>query len=636
MIIREVPPGIVYKLHNGTDPYGLMGMAVNDANPSINRGRMSARVRITRETPDRARDVMIASGGIVDDHKKNPTVQFQHSKTVACGRAEDPLGTYTVHKSKDGAGWDGETYFSQATKIGEQAFRLVESKAMCGASVGFMPVYGQIDKSHAGGTLYKQWRLVEYSHVVIPEHPDCLVEAVYKGFGGQPLCPELDAILRPMCPERPASVVGGWTETITTKGGTTIEVKAAPVDFPTAPPMNAPAVPATTAPLGDPLNPYPSFASLNVETAKAVKTGDYVRDGDGNAVVKSVKTIKRTASVPRDEHNSRSTAKDTLEYEVVAITVENARGETVVHKVGGLENAMTIHRLKPKSLPSYLTKAVQFRNTQSRFLPGLRRKAMDEYDDPNGGVALEDPTMEGFIPEEDEGSGMKAGAEFNHGLADILTQAVAFIEDGKGTLDNATVLKNAEKVAKWLGKALAALHAGHGDYLSEHPDQPALPGNEGVGEDMGDEDDEDTDDEDDDESDDLDIEDDDSETDADDTGDDSADDKPKKKKKKPAPFEKAFSGRGYLNSYWEDVKLKAVRGDGPIVTKAIAELKELAGTKTGPAAKKVQEVVKSLSSVLVVKSTPNKESPAVVADESMPFAGPEWQAFFAGSETIGT
>jgi hypothetical protein len=25
MIIREVPPGIVYKLHNGTDPYGLMG-----------------------------------------------------------------------------------------------------------------------------------------------------------------------------------------------------------------------------------------------------------------------------------------------------------------------------------------------------------------------------------------------------------------------------------------------------------------------------------------------------------------------------------------------------------------------------------------------------------------------------------
>jgi hypothetical protein len=257
---------------------------------------------------------------------------------------------------------------------------------------------------------------------------------------------------------------------------------------------------------------------------------------------------------------------------------------------------------------------------------------MDEYDDPNGGgVALDDPTMEGFIPEEDEGGGMKAGAEFNHGLADILTQALAYIDDGKGTQDNATTLKTAAKVEKWIGKALAALHAGHGDYLKEHPDQPALPGSEGVGDDDGDEDD----DTDDDDADDLDIEDDDSETDADDTADDSADDKPKKKKK-PAPFEKAFSGRGYLNSYWEDVKLKAVRGDGPIVVKAIAELRELAGTKTGPAAKRVQEVVKSLSSVLVVKSTPNKESLSVVVDQSIPFDGPEWEAYFAGSGTIGT
>jgi phage head maturation protease len=635
MILKELPTSVLTLAGDG-----LLASVIKSNELHTNAGKMSCRVVLTTEDDDRSNDRVIPKGIILDDHRKNPVALFNHNKNAPIGRFEDRLGAYTV-KLRSDRELVGEIYFNQSSQFAQDVFRAVESKVFGAVSIGFMPVEGKIEKRHNRGHIYHAARMVEGSIVVIGDNQNALVEFVEKRAQGKMICKELADMITPYIEPRPASVVGGWTETITTPSGILISrtpiVKAAAIAETTltSAELSQP-YPAPTAPLGDPLNPYPSFASLNVETAKQVKAGDYVRDGDGNAVVKSVKCIKRTASVPRDEHNSRSTAKDTLEYEVVAITVENARGETVVHKVGGLENAMTIHRLKPKSLPSYLTKAVQFRNTQSRFLPGLRRKAMDEYDDPNGGVALEDPTMEGFIPEEDEGSGMKAGAEFNHGLADILTQAVAFIEDGKGTLDNATVLKNAEKVAKQLGKALAALHAGHGDYLSEHPDQPALPGNEGVGEDMGDEDDEDTDDEDDDESDDLDIEDDNSESDADDTGDDSGDDKPKKKKKKPAPFEKAFSGRGYLNSYWEDVKLKAVRGDGPIVTKAIAELKELAGTKTGPAAKRVQEVVKSLSSVLVVKSTPNKESPAVVADESMPFAGPEWQAFFAGSETIGT
>lgn len=162
---------LVFKLHAGEDPLGMMGCLLRDASPTINRGRMSSKVTISRQSPDHARDVIIAKGAVLKTHQKNPTVQIQHSKTIPCGRAMDALGTYTVKMHADQQGFSGETYFSQHTEIGEQSFRLVENKVLCGASIGFIPIAGRMQKSHAGGIEYAEWELIEYSHVAIPEHP---------------------------------------------------------------------------------------------------------------------------------------------------------------------------------------------------------------------------------------------------------------------------------------------------------------------------------------------------------------------------------------------------------------------------------------------------------------------------------
>lgn len=207
----------VYKLHAGDNPLGMMGVLLREPALSINRGRMSAKGWITKQAPDRAHDIMIAAGGIVDDHRRLPTVHLAHNKLIPCGRAEDKLGTYTVKQHGDG--WQGETYFSQSTEVGEQTFRLVETKVLCGMSIGFMPVGGAMERSAGGGVVYKQWRLIEYSHVAIPEHQDCLVEAVYKGLGGKPLCAALDGYLRPLCPDPTESVTSGWDAEAIAKGG---------------------------------------------------------------------------------------------------------------------------------------------------------------------------------------------------------------------------------------------------------------------------------------------------------------------------------------------------------------------------------------------------------------------------------
>jgi hypothetical protein len=217
LVLKELPTGLVYKLHDGDDPHGMMGVMLRDASPHINRGRMSCRVRISRQTPDRSRDVVVSKGGIFLEHQANPVVCLSHNKNYVCGMAESNLGQYTVHVSKDGEGVDAETYFSQHSELGEQSFRLIENKVLRGASIGFLPV-GLVTKSHAGGNLYSQWRLVEYSHLPLPDHPDCLVEAVFKGLDNKPLCGPLMDILKPMCPERPESVVSGFQSEVTIDG----------------------------------------------------------------------------------------------------------------------------------------------------------------------------------------------------------------------------------------------------------------------------------------------------------------------------------------------------------------------------------------------------------------------------------
>lgn len=206
MIWKDFTGGVV-KLHEGTDPAGLMGYVLRDASPHTNGGKMSCRVVISTESVDRSRDVVVTKGLDLSDHAKLPIVLIGHNRDLPIGYAEDQLGGYTV-KMDGPSRLVGETFFSQSTEIGEQAFRLVENKVLRGASIGFTPIV--VKKSAAGGKLYEEGKLIEYSHIPIPDNPDCLVSAVEKGFGGKALHPALLALLTPLVPTRPASVVSGW------------------------------------------------------------------------------------------------------------------------------------------------------------------------------------------------------------------------------------------------------------------------------------------------------------------------------------------------------------------------------------------------------------------------------------------
>lgn len=664
MIIKDFAAGLVYKLHDGDDPLGMMGLTVLDADPSINRGRMSAKVQISRQSPDRSRDIMLADGAILEDHRKNPTVQIQHSRTVPCGRAEDGLRNYTVKKSKDGQGWEGETYFSQSTKIGEQTFRLVEERVLCGASVGFLPVYGQVEKSHAGGVLYKQWRLVEYSHVAIPDHPDCLVEVVYKGLGGKPLCDPLLEILRPLCPERRESVVGGWEPITKGKRGCVVASLTG------------------------------RAAKQVIDAGRSIADEDLAEDGretDPHVTVRygfmpsaEVSEIERIASIygplsfalgkvgvfENEEH-------DVLYYEIVPSEGPVTNGQSDVTSAYGDNKSLwdlneslaelphedthpdykshaCIAYVKPgmgekyrkmltsnrspescfvselvysdakkervviplvgtKSLRYSLPKSLRYTHKPKRFLPGLRTKAMPAtYDDPNA-VATVDDTGGDFIdplddPEE-QGSGMKSGAEFMHLVNDWMQEGLQLIEDRMSSVDNATAKKTGERITVGISKMMKILHGGYGKYREEHPDQPELPGAEAIGPSDGDEDEDGTDD----------FEDDDDGLDSDDDGEDGDADgkkKPKKKKKKtfgPKEEKAAAEWRVKANhSYWEDLKrIGIAAGYAPVITKAIADLKGDVAFEKRTA---VKEVVKSLGSLLVTKA---KAAPAASPLESL-------------------
>lgn len=255
MILKEFNPGIV-KLHGGDDPLGMLGYVLRDAAPRPDAVRMSCRVTISTSTPDRSGDTVVQRGWLLDEHQRNPVVLLAHQRNIPIGSAEDPLGGYTVKVFSD-ARTEAETFFDQHSEVGEQSFRLVETKVLRGASVGFLPVAGMVEKSAQGGTIYKAAKLVEYSHLAVPDNPECLVEAVYKGFGGKPLCTPLLDLLKPLVPERKPVVTSGFSPApvVDQNAPRVLQLRTKMYPDTTDDPMIAPPPEATPEPMEEPEAP---------------------------------------------------------------------------------------------------------------------------------------------------------------------------------------------------------------------------------------------------------------------------------------------------------------------------------------------------------------------------------------------
>ncbi len=206
--MSDMTPWRVKKL-----PDESLAYLVPDAEIRTDAGKMCVHVVVSTETMDRERDILIAKGCVMDDHKRNPIVLTNHRKDwPGVALAQDPSGEYTVKCKGDRI--TASNYFNQSTKLGVQTFRLVESGALRGVSPGFLTVPNAVHKikAHDGHPAfrYDQWRLVEISHCPIGMNPDALVLAVEKGFGGESLLPELKDMLIPYFPEKKAKAVSGW------------------------------------------------------------------------------------------------------------------------------------------------------------------------------------------------------------------------------------------------------------------------------------------------------------------------------------------------------------------------------------------------------------------------------------------
>lgn len=214
MILKDVgSPWRVKQLDDDTLAY-----IVPDAKPRVNAGKMCATVTITTETLDRDGDVIVTKGVDLTDHKNNPVVFLAHRPMLVVGKAEDPMGNYTV-KAVGTNRIDATTYFCKSSRLGEEAFRLVEEGIFRGASIGFSPVTAIVEKrvnpNGIDGKTYKRCRPHEYSHLPNNSNPECLVRVVEKGFGGKRLCDPLYELLAPLVPERSPVVRGGFDPKVT-------------------------------------------------------------------------------------------------------------------------------------------------------------------------------------------------------------------------------------------------------------------------------------------------------------------------------------------------------------------------------------------------------------------------------------
>lgn len=578
MIVKELPPHMVYKLHEGDDPNGMMGAMLREASPHINRGRMSAKVIISRETPDRSRDIVVSKGGIFTNHRKIPIACVAHNRNYVAGMAEDPLKNYTVRiKGHDTI--EAETYFSQRSELGEQSFRLVEDGVFRGASIGFLPV-GVVTKSHAGGNHYAQWELIEYSHLPIPDHPDCIVEAIYKSYSGKALCDPLANILKPMVPERPAMAVSGFASEVTIDGRRYVAADSLPTPEPV---VIAPPDPPDDDDSDDAEDARRVFAA---DTHREHHGWDIVKD-DHDGVCEYVVREPKTR-IERYRHGKWETVRDWAELHSVPFD-----SATIIQPVEAKSIRRPVYVPAPRITKTYLQR--------------MRTKAMnpEEDDTLQGGMGSEQPMDDTLPPEpaaeptSDDGTAdldgmtddLKPFAQMCHTAHEQLLQITQGLDAALSDTEHPGAAKMAAKVKAAVGKALAAVTAAFADYQSAHPDQPDIPGAEAAPEGMeSDEDDDDN----------MGIPEDDDADGEQDMGDDSE----LEEDDEPTPKEKAWAQYSVkcLQNYWDFMNSKALAGDRPAMDAAAAFAQKIAADKSSKHRIEARTVVKQLRGGIVTKA----------------------------------
>jgi phage head maturation protease len=134
---------------------------------------------ISTGEPDRAGDVIVPSGlRNADEFLRNPVVLWAHQRSMP------PIGTcerLTIEADRIVA----ETKFSASSPFAQDVFGLYAEGVLRGWSIGFVPAQvvpiPMTRGKSAAGVCFREWDLLEYSAVPIPENPQALTLAVRKG-----------------------------------------------------------------------------------------------------------------------------------------------------------------------------------------------------------------------------------------------------------------------------------------------------------------------------------------------------------------------------------------------------------------------------------------------------------------------
>ena len=159
----------------------LIRCGVTVETKAINEETREALHVISSINADRAGDVVVPEGAVLDAFKKNPVVLADHHYSI-----EKIIGT-AVDIQIDKKQIRARTKFD-TEGIGDRAWGLVKRGMAKSWSIGFKPLefehkYEEFDDGSRryNGTEYKSWELLEYSLVAIPMNPDAVTECVQNG-----------------------------------------------------------------------------------------------------------------------------------------------------------------------------------------------------------------------------------------------------------------------------------------------------------------------------------------------------------------------------------------------------------------------------------------------------------------------
>jgi phage head maturation protease len=144
---------------------------------TIDAGKMLVRSVITTGQPDRVGDVVVPTGlRNRDDYLVNPVVLWAHDRTRVPPIGQCDWLDVQPHRVV------AQTRFAQGVRFAEDVFKLYEQGVLRGWSIGFLPRKTAPTLKHPAALEVREWDLLEYSAVPIPENPGALTLALQKGF----------------------------------------------------------------------------------------------------------------------------------------------------------------------------------------------------------------------------------------------------------------------------------------------------------------------------------------------------------------------------------------------------------------------------------------------------------------------